>query len=698
MDLLIYIAKSALILSIFYLTYIIVLRRDTFFTAHRHYFLAGIIAALILPFITFTQTIYIDIPATTPIEYVAQAISYPMVSDSISSDIPTPTNWWQIVFFIYGVGILIMSIRFMIQLRSLHKLIRKNERLKKEGYTHVQVHKPISPFSFFRHIVYNPDLHNAKELRMIITHEKVHGRQWHTIDMLLTQLLLIIQWVNPLAWLYRKSLEQNLEFIADNKAIARVASKKEYQLALVKCYHSLIKKRIVMLNKQASRKHNLLKLGIVLPLLAIFLYSFNVKKITAYNEVQDTIDRVEEVSASAKAEHQEIATLPVQKDVANFQQSEKVQVKKDDETATITTSQNAVQSPASNNSNLAIVSRIPNNTQSLPQLATINTLPVTSPKIYLTRTTIKNDASVFKIKITKNTSDVELKKIKKELKDKHEIDFSYNTSRNDNGEIISLSIQYSSKTGSGNMSVNGDDTIEDVIFYRDEDGSVGILSGSKEEHLRRQAERMERRARELQERHVARVEELQHRLEERQEALEERLEERQLERQEHLRERMERSLHNGEEAHSELSEKQEHLREEIEEKREHLREEMEAKRAEIIAHREEIRQAARAHTRARRAKATEAYAKIARRADAQIIVITKDTSSDEIKDIKNRLKNEGFSFSFTKVKRNDRGEIMSYKMTFNDNKGTSSTSTHKSSDKPIEPLRIAYANGSISIE
>jgi len=446
-----------------------------------------------------------------------------------------------------------------------------------------------------------------------------------------------------------------------------------------------------MLNKQASRKRNLLKLGIVLPLLAIFLYSFNIKRVTAYNEIQDPVGQVEEASAFAKAEQEETVVLPLEKSILGTQPSTQTEVTQRHNSPSSITPRGAVQTLALNNSPVVIASKLHPANQNLNQLPLVNALHTTSPKVNPAIAVAFVDASSFKIKITKNTSDQEFEKIKEELKDKHNVSLDYKASRNSKGEITSLSIKYSSETGSGNMSTNGDEAIEDVIFYRDEDGSVGLLSGStNEEHLRnhaenlrRQAENLERKARRLQERQVVRVEELQHRMEERRAELEERREER----QEHLQERMERIHQEREERHAELAEEREHMREEIEERRE-----------EIEAHRAEILEEAKAHVRAQRAQATQAYAQIARRADAQIIVITKDTSVDEIKRIKNRLKGEGFSFTFTKVKRNDRGEITSYKLTFKDNKGTSSTSTHKSSGTPIEPIRIAYADGSISIE
>ena len=312
METLIIIAKSAAILSLFYLSYRIVLQRDTFFEANRHYLIGGIIASLTLPFLQFTHTSFIDMP-------VYEAISVPtnfspMVSEMSLVAPSFVIDWWMVVLVTYLVGVGVMLLRFAIQLISLNRLIQKHPKSKHGRYTFIEVYDDIAPFSFFQTIVYNPNVHTAAELEMILDHEKVHAMQWHTIDVLLTQITLAIQWANPLAWLYKESLEQNLEFIADSEAARTAASSTAYQRTLVKVsstalrpaltnnfYQSLIKKRIVMLNKEASRRRNLWKLGLVLPILALFMYSFHVKEVIEYREVptpsKDTKD-----SAFAKAD------------------------------------------------------------------------------------------------------------------------------------------------------------------------------------------------------------------------------------------------------------------------------------------------------------------------------------------------------------------------------------------------------------
>ena len=308
MEFFIYLSKSAAILFLFYLVYIIVLRKDTFFTANRFYLLSGIIAALSLPLISYTQTVYIEIPALIPATYATFAPTE-MVAENIAS-IPqsNPINWWYVATMIYLLGIVYMLGLFAFRLSSLVQLLRKYPSKRHNGFVFVQVADAMAPFSFFNYIVYNPQFHSQEELQMILQHEQVHAAQWHSLDVLAAHVLRAIHWLNPISWWYKKSLEANLEFIADDQTAQHVPSKEAYQLALVKAssalqthvlttnfYQSFIKKRIIMLNKDHSNKYNRLKLSLIVPVLGLFLWSFNTNEVVEYIKTAS----IEETTATA---------------------------------------------------------------------------------------------------------------------------------------------------------------------------------------------------------------------------------------------------------------------------------------------------------------------------------------------------------------------------------------------------------------
>ncbi|MCB0469039.1 MAG: M56 family metallopeptidase, partial [Aequorivita sp.] len=137
-----------------------------------------------------------------------------------------------------------------------------------------------------------PDLYTTEELDGILLHEKVHSREKHSFDVLIANLFCVLFWFNPFVWLYKKVIIQNLEFIADQKAIQCYSDKTDYQKALLRVVthqsylsvtnhfnQSLIKKRIVMLNTSQSKKQNSIKYFFVVPVLICFIFLFQVRVI-----------------------------------------------------------------------------------------------------------------------------------------------------------------------------------------------------------------------------------------------------------------------------------------------------------------------------------------------------------------------------------------------------------------------------------
>ena len=278
-----YLLKVSALIAIFYVCYKLFLQRDTFFEANRWFLMLGLLTSFVLPFIVIP--IYIEYtPITVP----------GILINEITPSAPAekPFNPLDYLPLIYGLGVAFFTIRFLVQLSSLTKLILQNKGRKEGDFTFIETNGETPPFSFFNWIVYNPNQFNQQELAQIIAHEKTHAKQYHSIDILITQIGCVLLWFNPLMWLYNKDLKQNLEFIADNAAIKENHCKKSYQYTLLKTsmpshqmalgnafYNSLIKKRIVMLHKSKSRKRNQLKYALVIPALVIFLISCNSKEI-----------------------------------------------------------------------------------------------------------------------------------------------------------------------------------------------------------------------------------------------------------------------------------------------------------------------------------------------------------------------------------------------------------------------------------
>ena len=279
----VYLGKSSGLIALFYLAYYLILQKETFFISNRWFLLAGLITSTLLPLLFFTKIIWVN-PSPTNLNWSKVSVTTPIENESIE------INWYLIFGIVYGIGIVLFLLKLVFDLYSLSKIIKGKKIQKQANFKFIDVTESISPFSYLNYIVYNSSLYSESELENILEHEKVHSSQVHTADVLISRLFCIAFWFNPFVWLYKKAIDQNLEFIADSEASKNSSDKKAYQLTLLKIttqencvaltnhfYQSLIKKRIVMLNKNQSKKRNSWKYAFVLPLLGAFVFFFQVK-------------------------------------------------------------------------------------------------------------------------------------------------------------------------------------------------------------------------------------------------------------------------------------------------------------------------------------------------------------------------------------------------------------------------------------
>ena len=280
-----YLIKSSALIAVFLMAYYFLLRKETFFRSNRWFLLFGLVSAVILPLVTFKKTVWIE-PLGRDINW--QNIPANIVAEPETFEI----NWLLVVATIYIIGLLLFLVRFAFDFNNLFKVLKGKTVQQQADFKFVDVEEKVSPFSYFNYIVYNSSLYSADELRNILEHEKVHCGQNHTADVLIARIFCIAFWYNPFVWLYKKAILQNLEFIADSEALKNIPDKTAYQFTLLKVtthdncveitnhfYQSLIKKRIVMLNKNQSKKWNSWKYVLIVPALAAFMFYFQVKVI-----------------------------------------------------------------------------------------------------------------------------------------------------------------------------------------------------------------------------------------------------------------------------------------------------------------------------------------------------------------------------------------------------------------------------------
>ena len=299
----IYILKSAIILALLYSCYIVFLSHDTFHRFKRFILHAILLLAFLLPACRFTthnplalsptvQQIYqlsekMEEKQTQYAEQKEGAI--PSDASLMGSQLveqktlsPSDVLWW-----IYIGGFVFFLLYHLKNLASVSRQIRGGLRLKdRQGNTLVVKAGDFAPFSFLRWIVINlSDYEKNKE--SILLHEQAHIHFGHSYDILLLQLAKSFQWFNPFIYLMEREMKAVHEYEADEEVIHQGIDAQTYQLLIVSkavggrlqtlannFNHSLIKSRIMMMNKKPTPKAAILKSFCLLPVAAFSLMAF----------------------------------------------------------------------------------------------------------------------------------------------------------------------------------------------------------------------------------------------------------------------------------------------------------------------------------------------------------------------------------------------------------------------------------------
>ncbi len=288
-EIIIYLLKSSGLLLAFFVAYHFLLRKETFFVGNRWFLVTGLITSALLPLFFIKKVIFVERPKISINDLLQLGHQKTTILPKAVTTVES-IDWLQIAAIGYGVVSLLLILKVVVHLFSVFKLLKNKNIQKENGYSLIDIKEGIVPFSFFNYIVFNSSLYASEELQNILSHEKVHSKQKHSIDVLVAHLFTAIFWINPIVWLYKKAIIQNLEFIADYNAIQHTADKKAYQKTLLKVvshqsclpitnhfYQSLIKKRIVMLNKNQSHNRNSWKYAVVIPAIIAFVFLFQVK-------------------------------------------------------------------------------------------------------------------------------------------------------------------------------------------------------------------------------------------------------------------------------------------------------------------------------------------------------------------------------------------------------------------------------------
>ena len=275
-----FLIKSTITLFALLAVYYLFLEKEKIHVFNRFYLLFSLVFSMALPFITIE---------------VIQEIAQPTVNPGNiqilqgSAVILEETNYLAIgLWSLYAVVTLVLAIRFFSNINTISSKMRSNEPIDYKNAKLILVPEKTLPHTFLNTIFINETEYNNREIEAeLYTHELTHVTQKHTLDILFIELLKTVFWFNPIFIFYKKAIQLNHEFLADEKVVNAYNNVPFYQSLLLSkanenqtfylasnLNYLITKKRLLMMTKTTSSSKSIAKKIILIPLftgLVLFL-------------------------------------------------------------------------------------------------------------------------------------------------------------------------------------------------------------------------------------------------------------------------------------------------------------------------------------------------------------------------------------------------------------------------------------------
>jgi len=302
---LLYLLKSTLCISLLYLLFRTIMRKESFFAINRILLLTIVVASAIIPLLNlpkaYQQPVQVELlPVFAPVK--TSPAAFPTMETKFASNASVPENPIpaiespNLVFsvqkflqYVYLAGFYITLLFLVYSLITILLLFRKARSIKMDGYRLLIIDREIAAFSFGRFVILSQNDYEEHR-QALLAHEQAHIRLYHFFDLLLLETIRIFHWFNPVIHWLIQDMKEIHEFQADDYTLTKGIDATQYQLLIIQkgvgpqmfalansFNHCQIKKRLVMMNKQKPSKAWSWKVATFLPLLALLLMAFGRK-------------------------------------------------------------------------------------------------------------------------------------------------------------------------------------------------------------------------------------------------------------------------------------------------------------------------------------------------------------------------------------------------------------------------------------
>ncbi len=279
---LLYLLKAHVVLALFVAAYYGLLRQLTFFRLNRAYLLLALLFAAVYPALPIPGLLPAEVPTAPAVAWVLSEA--PAATTAIAPPPAAPgPDWPLLALELYASGVAVLLGRLLVRLLALARLRRATHPANTPGGApYHALPAPGDPFSFGRTIYLYPAQHTAAELAVVVAHEQAHVRQGHTLDVLLAHVGTALFWPSPAAWLLRRAVLDNLEYLADAATLRTGLDRRAYQYCLLQLSRGTagpalalpftfftLKNRVAMMNTPISSRGQLARYFLAGPLLVL---------------------------------------------------------------------------------------------------------------------------------------------------------------------------------------------------------------------------------------------------------------------------------------------------------------------------------------------------------------------------------------------------------------------------------------------